>query len=380
MNYNTETILKIAKRLNNTKRSFLLVNPLQAKHIPVRPEKALEMMRTFGKMLSEKYPETKLIIGFAETATAIGAAACESFADDCVYIHTTRENFVGEFLYFSEEHSHAVEQKLYAEALEERIRATDCIIFVDDEISTGKTLINIAECLKKQFPSACGKQFIAASLINRVSEDNEKRLNNAGISCECLLKLPCGDFEKEVENIEVHEAEEILPQKFEEFTFLRCSLGIPNARKGVKIGDYKREVADFMQSAVKSLNLPENADLLVLGTEECMYPALIFGEIAEKQFGARVLCHATTRSPIGINGAENYPIKSGYKLHSFYESERQTFIYNLERHDYAVIVSDAAADFSDGIKDLCTALSEKSCDKIYFLSVDLKEEKCTSNY
>lgn len=373
MSYTAETILKIAKRLNNTKRSFLLVNPLQAKHIPVSPKKALEMMRTLGEKLAEKYPRTRLVIGFAETATAIGAAVCECFADECVYIHTTRECFGGEFVYFSEEHSHAVEQKLFSETLDEYIRATDSIVFVDDEISTGKTLINIAECLKKRFPSACGKKFVAASVINRVSEDNEKRLNGAGITCECLLKLPCGDFENEIENIEVREAEEILPQEFKWFTFLRCSWGIPNARKGVKIGEYKREVGNFMQSAVRSLSLPENADLLVLGTEECMYPALIFGEIAEKQYGARVLCHATTRSPIGINGADNYPIKSGYKLHSFYESERRTFIYNLERHEYAVIVSDTCADFSDGIKDLCAALSDKGCEKIYFLSVDLKD-------
>lgn len=365
MNYTSDNVLKIAKRLNNAKRSYLLVNPLQAKHIPVSPKKALGMMRTLGKILREKYPEAKLVIGFAETATAIGAAACECFADDCVYIHTTRESFDGEFVYFSEEHSHAVEQKLYAELLDELICRTGQIIFIDDEISTGKTLINIVECLKKRFPSAVGKEFIAASLINRVSEENEARLLAAGIKSECLVKLPCEDYEKAVGQIQAEEAKQVKPNEFDDFTIMQCSSKIPNARIGVKIGFYKRKVREIMSSCAMLPDLPNDADILVLGTEECMYPALIFGEILEESYGARVLCHSTTRSPIGINRAEGYPIKSGYKLRSFYESSRETFIYNLEKHDYAVIVSDSSADFSDGLKDLATALSENGCKNIY---------------
>lgn len=367
MKYTPENILRIAKRVNNTKRSYLLVNPLQAKHIPVSPKKALEMMRALGKMLYEKYPETKLIIGFAETATAIGAAASECFSDDCVYIHTTREDFCGGFVYFSEEHSHASEQKLYAEGLEKLIRSTPQVIFIDDEISTGKTLINIADCLKKEFPCAEGKEFIAASIINRVSEENEARLLSAGIKCECLVKLSCEDYTEIVEHTEAEEAEKIQPDGAEKYTLLRAFEAIPNARLGVKIGGYKRKIREIMRSAATELKLPKNSELLVLGTEECMYPALIFGEILEEE--NRVLCHSTTRSPIGISRAENYPIKSGYKLRSFYESSRETFIYNLEKHDHVLIISDSKADFSDGAEDLCAALLQNGCKNIYFLGV-----------
>ena len=35
--YTAADTLRIAKRYNNPKRSYLLVNPLQAKHIPVSP-------------------------------------------------------------------------------------------------------------------------------------------------------------------------------------------------------------------------------------------------------------------------------------------------------------------------------------------------------
>ena len=37
--YTAADTLRIAKRYNNPKRSYLLVNPLQAKHIPVSPRR-----------------------------------------------------------------------------------------------------------------------------------------------------------------------------------------------------------------------------------------------------------------------------------------------------------------------------------------------------
>ena len=46
--YTRENTLRIAKRFHNRKRTYLLVNPLQAKHIPVSPTRALEMMDALG--------------------------------------------------------------------------------------------------------------------------------------------------------------------------------------------------------------------------------------------------------------------------------------------------------------------------------------------
>ena len=43
--YSQENMLRIAKRFHNTKRTYLLVDPLQAKHIPVSPTEALEIGR-----------------------------------------------------------------------------------------------------------------------------------------------------------------------------------------------------------------------------------------------------------------------------------------------------------------------------------------------
>ena len=127
--YSAEDVLTLAKRYKNTKRQYLLVDPLQGKHLPVEPEKALEMFRSLGLELAEKYPDTKLIIGFAETATAVGTGVSTCF-ENCMYIHTTREEIpeVESWAEFLEEHSHAAEQKLCAEHLGEWIDHTGTVI------------------------------------------------------------------------------------------------------------------------------------------------------------------------------------------------------------------------------------------------------------
>ena len=104
LRYKEKDILRIAKRINNGRRQYLLVNPHQAKHIPVAPSKALRMMASLGEVVSEKYNDARLVIGFAETATAIGAVVAKSISDDCLYIHTTRENVnkTVQYVYFTE--------------------------------------------------------------------------------------------------------------------------------------------------------------------------------------------------------------------------------------------------------------------------------------
>ena len=162
--YSQNDLLRVAKRVRNAKRSYLLVNPLQGKHIPVSPARSLEMMNTLGDRLAEAYPGTRLVIGFAETATAIGAAVASRFPGECVYLHTTREEVpqVGEWVLFSEEHSHAVEQKLCGDSLSRWFEDTESVILVDDEISTGKTLINMVRQLRERYPALWSKKLVAA--------------------------------------------------------------------------------------------------------------------------------------------------------------------------------------------------------------------------
>ena len=62
--YTAAETLRLAKRAHNTKRTYLLVNPLQAKHLPVSPTRALEMMWVLGNTLAAEFPERSRLFGF----------------------------------------------------------------------------------------------------------------------------------------------------------------------------------------------------------------------------------------------------------------------------------------------------------------------------
>ena len=186
--YTKETTLRVAKRYRNAKRAYLLVNPLQAKHMPVSPTEALTMMRTLGEGLQQEFPGARLVLGFAETATALGAAVASRLGPDCAFLSTTREAGEGPgWVRFLEEHSHAAEQKLWGGDLDALLQETDTVLFVDDEISTGKTLRNMVAQLTRRWPALGEKTLVAASLLNRVTPEQEEALADAGISCFTFL-------------------------------------------------------------------------------------------------------------------------------------------------------------------------------------------------
>lgn len=366
--YSQNDLLRVAKRVRNAKRSYLLVNPLQGKHIPVSPARSLEMMNTLGGRLAEAYPGARLVIGFAETATAIGAAVASRFPGECVYLHTTREETpqVGEWVLFSEEHSHAVEQKLCGDSLARWLEDTESVILVDDEISTGKTLINMVRQLRERYPALWSKKLVAASLLNRVSPEHEERLAEAGIRCEYLVKVVDDGADEAAALLQVEEAG---PAEGADRAFGRMSLDcgpFPDPREGVRIQDYLAYCQGLARAFLSRAGLAGMEWVVVLGTEECMYPALVLGRMLEER-GLSVKCHATTRSPIGICGRPGYPITSGKKLSSFYGGQRDTYIYNISPCDGLIVVSDAPVCQTKALNQLAALWEERGCKRIFFI-------------
>lgn len=359
--YTKETTLRVAKRYRNAKRAYLLVNPLQAKHMPVSPTEALTMMRTLGAGLRQEFPGTRLVLGFAETATALGAAVASRLGPDCAFLTTTREAGEGPgWVRFLEEHSHAAEQKLWGGDLDALLQETDTVLFVDDEISTGKTLRNMVAQLTRRWPALGEKTLVAASLLNRVTPEQEKALADAGITCRCLVRLPQEDHTAQVADWTVTEAPSAVPQNL---SFRQETLpgeGLLDPRKTLRIGAYDSSCQAVAEAMLSHTLGPVDTlgKTLVLGTEECMYPALRLGEKLER-LGAEVCCHATTRSPIGLCDAPGYPIRSGWKLPSFYEEERTTYVYNLREYDTVIVVSDTKKTDLRAIQALASVLTCK---------------------
>lgn len=406
--YSESDLVRIARRENNTKRSYLVVNRLQGKHIPVKPSAAFEMFGELADTLRGAYEgERLLLVGFAETATAIGAAVAVELGTK--YIQTTREVIPQvDYIFFSEEHSHATEQKLVKDDMDVCMGEIDRIVFVEDEVTTGKTILNIIAMLEKLYPGAV--QYSVASLLNGMDEAALKLYADKGIRLHYLVKTNhdaysvvaeqfAGDgtyvacdtgafaeiesaagaaYNTEIESAAgdayngetgsiagaVYNAQSAAAGSGLPLSVTALSMGgSRNARRWVDARKYQ-EACDALWKQIEAV-LAENLKgrVLVLGTEEFMYPALyVAGKIEQK--GVEVRSHATTRSPIAVSTEAEYPLHVRYELRSLYDKDRVTFVYDIDAYDTVLIVTDADTEQQEGLNSLINALKKKN-DKIF---------------
>lgn len=352
--YTEQELAAVAKRENNKKRSYLVVNRLQGKHVPVSPGKALRMFGSLAELLLEEYQgERLLLIGFAETATAIGAAVAEKLG--ALYIQTTREQIRDvEYFYFSEQHSHATEQKLVKDDLDRVMERVDRIIFIEDEITTGNTIRNIIELLKKAYPGCAG--FSAASLLNGMAKTYQEEYAKSGIRLHWLLRTCHDSYEERAADCRgdgiCHGCDSSLPAVVpEEYRISGCR----DARRLTDGTLYKAACMQMGREAVERLQPVRGERILVIGTEEFMYPALVLASMLEEKTGW-VRCHSTTRSPILVSSEAWYPLHERYELRSLYDRQRTTFLYDLSAYDRVCMVTDAGEEEKEGLYSLINAL------------------------
>lgn len=369
MNITEKDVIAIAKRDNNKKRTFLLIDPLQGKHLPVSPASTYQLLKMLAdKVFKNVSKENLLIIGFAETATAIGAVLAAYAPFDVTYMHTTREIIPGcDYLYFTESHSHATEQKLVKNTLDACLKKRTQIVFVEDEVTTGNTIENIIALLNKTYPDHDFTYHIA-SILNGMPLEKLAELKNRNIGFHYVLKVPKYDYEtiladysyEEHLNIDCRFFRDSIPSK-------SITIGTyQNARTGVSIKSYQNACDDLAKQALSQIPQGEllHKSILVLGTEECMYPGLHFAKhLEDKALCKSVSFHATTRSPILPSASPRYPLHHRYTLNSFYDASRTTYLYNLTIYDYVIIVTDAPKTGA-GILSLSQALSQNNCKNI----------------
>jgi hypothetical protein len=136
-----------------------------------------------------------LFLAFAETATGLGHSVFSCF-DNARFIHTTRDTIPDfrERILFEEEHSHATSHKVYP--LDSRVFSMEGpVVFIDDEISTGKTVLNIIKEINKAYP---GKEYIVLSIMDFRSKGDRDFLKRfekeEGIRVR-FISLVSGEFE-----------------------------------------------------------------------------------------------------------------------------------------------------------------------------------------
>lgn len=321
--FDINDLVHICKRENNSKREYLFVNRYQGKHIPVSPEKVF-------KLFNELWNETKqhlnnnekiLIVSFAETATAIGEFICRNAIKEkyniSQYVQTARENINKNYrlFEFNEEHSHAMQQNLY---FKDGIEDFDTVLFVEDEITTGKTIVNFIKEFNKILPN---KKYVVTSFLNWQNEESLKNTKNFFNS----IYLIKGYLKSNVPPINFSEN---LKLSFYERNIPHIERDTPlynNPRLGLK----RKEILEMNFDTIKDLNIEKNEKIMVIGTEEYMYYPLMLASLMERQDN-KVLFRATTRSPIEANKEDGYEIKNGVKLPSIYNSQRPTYLYNID--------------------------------------------------
>ncbi len=389
-----DRLFGMAARINK-KRGFLFVSKLLGKHIPVIPSASLGAGAMLGHLYAQDAPsgmpmldtdrlrdmlgsrdkadagyrelmarkirieEPTLFIGFAETATALGHSLFDAFEGNVSFVHTTREEIEGLIppIRFEEEHSHAVAHRCYVRDASV-FRDAARIVLVDDEITTGKTALNMIRELNAAFGH---RDFAVASLLDWRSVEDRGRFaeleHELGIRIRCLsliegtikvLGSPLEEEGKDGKNDSVPTADFRLYRH--DLTALFEHAGDSEtdesgeAARSPKLRSYLLHTGRFGMDAADGKALDRSvaraADYLgtrrtgrralCLGTGEFMYVPM---RIAERM-GDGVYSQSTTRSPIHPLRREGYAVTSAYRYDSVDGEEVANFIYNVEPGQY----------------------------------------------
>ena len=370
--FNPEEMINICKRENNSKRDFLFVNSFQGKHIHVSPSKIFELYDELAYEIARKIDkeEKVVIIGFAETATAIGQYIA-NILPNCIYhMQTTREFLERQTsIKFEEEHSHNTNQLIYG-----NIPNCDRIIFVDDEISTGNTVLNFITALKN---AGMKTKYGVASILNWQDDKWTREFEEQSIDAYFIVRGKIKDI-----NIKVS----VLPAEQKRQGRVLNMPNIVNVESNItgflteRIGNIPIDISNYSNLLYKEItdktkNLPSsNESVLVLGTEEYMFAPMIFAKMLEEHLNAKVQFHATTRSPIVASTEGEYAIRSRHCLASCYDRNRKTFIYNLQKYDKVYIITDVIPNINF-IRDITTHLVNADCNPENITIIIIKEGK-----
>lgn len=170
-------LLGLALR-RNPKRAHLLVSNILGKHVPQRPEAVhgagLGLGRRVRELLGDQDAARAVVLGYAETATGLGHSVADGLAL-APYLHSTRRPVEGvaQAGGFEEEHSHATSHLLLPE--DPSLLAGDGpLVLVDDEFSTGRTVLNTIKALHARFPR---ERYVVVALVDMRSEADRNHLD-----------------------------------------------------------------------------------------------------------------------------------------------------------------------------------------------------------
>ncbi|MFD7829155.1 phosphoribosyltransferase [Kitasatospora sp. NPDC059803] len=365
-------LVGLALRSQNPKRAHLLVSTVLGKHVPQRPAvvhgAGLELGRQVSELLGDEAAARAVVLGYAETATGLGHSVADGL--DAPYLHSTRRPVPGvpPLGGFEEEHSHATSHLLLP-ADPELLTGDGPLVLVDDEFSTGRTVLNTIRELHARHPR---DHYVVVALVDLRSTADRRRLADTaaelGVRLDLVatasgaVQLPADVLDR-AERLIAEAAPAPAAPPGTPAPLARVDLdwpaGLPDGgRHGFTARDRARLDAALPRLAGQLADaLPATARrVLVLGFEELMYaPLRLAGALADRLGGDRVRYSTTTRSPVLAVDDPGYAIRTrlAFPAHDDPQDDasRERYAYNVapgsdpaRRFDAVVLVVDDVAD------------------------------------
>ncbi|GIE78722.1 hypothetical protein Aph02nite_46720 [Actinoplanes philippinensis] len=353
---------------DNPRRAHLLVSPVLGKHVPADPRAVLTAGRRLGHQVRRclrrrGVPGRPLVIGLAETATALGHCVADVLGE-AVCLHSTRRDQPGTVpaAEFTERHSHATRHLLVPHD-----PALLCdgapVVLVDDEISTGATVADAIRVLHRLSPR---RHYVVAALLDTAGPARWQALSaelGADITlvatARARVTLPAGVLDRGRDLGARHGTPPLTPPAAPEVTHLALPWPAgppPSARHGFHPADRRRLDAALPRLAGA---VPPARRLLVLGAEEHMYVPLRLAA-ALTGGGARVWFASTTRSPAITVDDPGYALRDAIRFPAAGEPGTR-FAYNLGGlgADAVLLMTDQPAARVDGLVRALGAVSPR---------------------
>ncbi|MFE9805928.1 phosphoribosyltransferase [Streptomyces sp. NPDC005548] len=352
----------------NPKRAHLLVSNVLGKHVPQSPSvvhgQGVALGRRVRDLLGTEEAREAVVLGYAETATGLGHSVADGVGV-APYLHSTRRPVPGVARAggFEEAHSHATSHLLLPEH-PDLLAGPGPLILVDDEFSTGNTVLNTIRDLHERYPR---EHYVVVALVDMRSEADLARFERfaAGIGARVDLiaaasgtvRLPEGVLEKGQALVAEHERRASdAPATQSAGRAVRVDLGWPRGlpdggRHGFTPGQRIRLDGALPAMAARLAEaLPDDVGrVLVLGFEELMYAPLRLARELEQVVPAEVRFSTTTRSPVLALDDPGYAIRSRivFPAHDHPDDgPGPRFAYNVAGggFDAVVAVVDSTAD------------------------------------
>jgi hypothetical protein len=360
-------LLGLALR-RNPKRAHLLVSNVLGKHVPQSPSVVhgygFALGRRVRELLGTDEARAAVVLGYAETATGLGHSVADGVGvAPC--LHSTRRPVPGVRRAggFEESHSHATSHLLLPED-PDLLAGPGPLILVDDEFSTGNTVLNTIRDLHESYPR---ERYVVVALVDMRSESDlarfEKFAGEIGARVDLIaaasgtVRLPGDVLEKGMALVAEHErAEPGAPARRDAGPVVRVELGWPRGlpdggRHGFTPGHRIRLDGALPAMAARIADaLPEGARrVLVLGFEELMYAPLRLARELEQVTSAEVRFSTTTRSPVLALDDPGYAIRSRLVFPAHDDPDDgpgERYAYNVAGagFDAVVAVVDSTAD------------------------------------